>query len=262
MKLAITGKGGVGKTTLAGLLARVYAADGHPVLAIDADPDANLASAIGVPPEVASRITPVADLKDLIEERTGAKPGTVGGFFKLNPRVDDIPERFSATHAGVKLLIMGTVQAGGAGCVCPESALLKQLVRHLLIQRNEVVIMDMEAGIEHLGRGTAAFVNAMIVVVEPGQRSLQTARTAQRLASDIGVKQCFVVGCKVKGQADRDFIAQGTGNIPVLGYLSYSETIIEADRQGVSPFDLDASAVEEARAIRRELERLLAGKKS
>lgn len=262
MKLAITGKGGVGKTTLAGLLARVYAAESHPVLAIDADPDANLASALGIPPAVASGITPVADLKDLIEERTGAKPGTVGGFFKLNPRVDDIPERFSATHAGVKLLIMGTVQAGGAGCVCPESALLKQLVRHLLIQRNEVVIMDMEAGIEHLGRGTAAFVNAMIVVVEPGQRSLQTARAVQRLSSDIGVKRCFVVGCKVKGQADRDFIAQGAGDIPVLGYLSYSETIIEADRQGVSPFDLNADAVEEARAIRRELERLLAGTKS
>jgi CO dehydrogenase maturation factor len=257
LKLAVTGKGGVGKTTLVSLLARLYAAEGHPVLAIDADPDANLASALGISADVAALVTPVAELKDLIEERTGAKPGTVGGFFKLNPRVDDIPDRFSVAHAGVKLVVMGSVQAGGAGCVCPESALLKQLVRHLLVRRSEVVIMDMEAGIEHLGRGTAQFVDAMIVVVEPGQRSLRTAATVQRLARDIGVKRCFVVGCKVKGQGDRDFIAGGSGEIPVLGYLSYSPGIIEADLKGLSPYDLDEEAVAETRAIRQTLEGLL-----
>lgn len=254
MKIAITGKGGVGKTTLASLLARLYATEGVPVLAIDADPDANLASALGVSTDVARGITPVADLKNLIEERTGAKAGTVGGFFKLNPKVHDIPERFSTVHAGVRLLLMGSVQSGGSGCICPESALLKQLVRHLLIQRNEIVIMDMEAGIEHLGRGTSQFVDALVIVVEPGQRSLQTAFTVRRLAGEIGIRNCFAVGCKVKSQRDRDFIVQGVEDLPVLGHISYSQGIIEADLKGVAPFDLDAGAVEEVQTIRRQLD--------
>jgi len=161
-KIAITGKGGVGKTTLTSLLAYIYAERGQKVLAIDADPNANLASALGFPVEVATKIAPIADMQTLIYERTGAKPGEFGGFFRLNPRVDDIPDRFSAEWRGVRLLVMGTIKGGGTGCVCPESALLKNLVRHLLLQRSEVIILDMEAGIEHLGRGTAGAVDAMM----------------------------------------------------------------------------------------------------
>ena len=179
MKIAVTGKGGVGKTTLAGTIARILAADGYKVLAVDADPDANLASALGIAPDVARGIVPIADMKELIEERTGAKTGTMGGFFKINPRVDDIPDELSVPLDGIRLMVMGTVKEGAGGCVCPESVLLRSLVRHLLLRRKEAVILDMEAGIEHLGRGTASAVDAMIVVVEPGARSVRTADSHQ-----------------------------------------------------------------------------------
>jgi len=248
-KIAITGKGGVGKTTLTSLLAYIYAGRGQKVLAIDADPNANLASALGFPAEVTAQIAPIAEMEELIYERTGAKPGEFGGFFRLNPRVDDIPDRFSADWRGVRLLVMGTIKGGGTGCVCPESALLKHLVRHLLLQRSELIILDMEAGIEHLGRGTAGAVDAMIAVVEPGQRSLQTARTISRLAADIGIEEVYIVGNKVRSQADRDFITESLSGFRVIGFLSESPLAIEADRRGVSVFDLDPQMVEEAEAI-------------
>jgi len=248
-KIAITGKGGVGKTTLTSLLAYIYAQRGQRVLAIDADPNANLASALGFPAEVAAQIVPIAEMEELIYERTGARPGEYGGFFKLNPRVDDIPDRFSAEWRSVRLLVMGTIKGGGTGCVCPESTLLKNLVTHLLLQRSEVIILDMEAGIEHLGRGTAGAVDAMIVVVEPGRRSLQTARTISRLAADIGIKEVYVVGNKVRDQADRDFITDSLSGFKILGFLSESPLAIEADRKGISVFDLDRQMVAEAEAI-------------
>ncbi|MBI4322449.1 MAG: AAA family ATPase [Chloroflexi bacterium] len=261
-KLAITGKGGVGKTTLAALLSRLFASEGRGVLAIDADPDANLASAIGFSPDAASLITPIVELKDLIEERTGAKPGSSAPFFRLNPKVDDIPDRFGGVHAGVKLVEMGTVKTGGAGCVCPENVLLKQFLRYVLVNRPEVVIVDMEAGIEHLGRGTAESVDALIVVVEPGRRSLQTAETIKRLAADIGLNRCFVVGSKVTTDESREFIVKALLDLPIIGFLSYSERIVEADLKGLSPYDMDGNAVWEARQIRDRLVELLGRQQS
>lgn len=180
-KIAITGKGGVGKTTLAALLAHIYAEAGHPVIAIDADPAASLAYALGLPEELAAQVSPIVEMEELIYERTGAKPGTSGGFFTLNPRVDDIPDRFSVLHRGVRLLQLGTVSKGGSGCICPESAVLKTLVTYVILYRNEVMILDMDAGVEHLGRATASEVDAFLIVAEPGRRSLSTARTIQRL---------------------------------------------------------------------------------
>lgn len=259
MKLAIAGKGGVGKTTLASLLARVYSSEGKRVIAIDADPDANLASALGIPAEEARRITPVAELHDLIEERTGARPGSAAPVFKLNPRVDDIPDRFSVVKDGVRLLVMGKVNKGGAGCMCVESAVLRSLLSHLLLERSEVVIMDMEAGLEHLGRGTAREMDAFIVVVEPGRRSLDTAQAIARLAGDLGIVRCYVVGCKTRDEADRAFVRDNLPGFEVLGFLNYSAAIAEADRRGVSVYEAAPEAVREARGIKEKLGHIYQG---
>lgn len=254
MKIAISGKGGVGKTTLAGCLARLLAERGQKVLAIDADPDSNLPSAIGVPSERLSEVKPLAQLKDLVAERTGAKPGTFGGMFKLNPQVDDIPDAYSLCYNGIKLLTLGTVPLGGGGCLCPESTLLRVLMRHLLVRRDETVIVDMEAGLEHMARGTTESMDAFVVVVEPGQRAIQTAHQIRRLATDLGVQQVYVVGNKVAGPADQETIEAGVAPMPVLGHLMLRESIREADRRGVSPYDLDSDLRDEVAAVYAALE--------
>ncbi|RME44581.1 MAG: carbon monoxide dehydrogenase [Caldilineae bacterium] len=255
-KIAITGKGGVGKTTLAALLAHIYAEAGQSVIAIDADPAASLPYALGLPDDLLAQLTPIAEMEDLIYERTGAKPGTVGGFFTLNPRVDDIPDRFSVTHRGIRLLQLGTISAGGSGCICPESAILKALVTHVILYRNEVMILDMEAGLEHLGRAPAGAVDAFLIVVEPGRRSLSTAQAIQRLAADIGVKTCLVVGNKVRGEADRDFIRRALpDSLPVIGFLSADPRAVEADMRGEAIFDAAPQLLAEAREIVAAFER-------
>jgi CO dehydrogenase maturation factor len=256
MKVAITGKGGVGKTTLASLLAHIYAAGGKSVLAIDANPDANLAMALGIPQKEADKIIPIAEMKDLIEERTGAKPGSKATYFKLNPKVDDIPEKFSARIDGIRLLKMGSVKGGGAGCMCPENALLKALMGHLLFRESDIVVMDMDAGMEHIGRGTAQGVDAFIIVAEPGQRSVQTAKSIRKLAKDLNLKT-YVVGSKTKNEADRQFIKESLPDFEVLGFINYNQKIIEADLKGVSVFDSVPEAVADVRKIREKLDKLI-----
>jgi len=257
MKIAITGKGGVGKTTLASLLAHIYAEEGKRVIAVDADPDANLASALGIPVEEAEKIRPIADMADLIEERTGARPGDAGGIYKLNPKVDDLPEGIGFRLNGITLLTMGKLKAAASGCYCPENVLLRSLLKHLIVDRNEVVIVDMEAGIEHLTRGTAESVDVFIVVVEPGQRSLQTAKTVFKMANALGVRKVFVVANKVRGPEDISFIKDNIKGIEVLGSIAFNDAIMEADMKGSSPYLYSRETANAVRDLKKKMEKEL-----
>lgn len=230
MKIAISGKGGVGKTLLSALLTREFANNGYSVLAIDADPDTNLASALGFPHP--DEITPISDMKDLIEERTGNKPGQPGSWFKLNPKVDDIPEKYAQKLDGIRLMVMGKVKRGGSGCYCAENTLLQSLMAHLLVTRNEVVILDMAAGIEHLGRATARAVDKLIIVVEPGRKSIETALRIRNLARDIGVTAIAVVGNKIRNDADHEFVTTNMAGFEFLGFIPYDQAITDAEISG------------------------------
>ncbi|MCP4747210.1 MAG: AAA family ATPase [Desulfobacteraceae bacterium] len=247
MKLAISGKGGVGKTTFSSMIIRSFGDMNKKVLAIDADPDANLATALGI--HDAENIIAIAEMKDMIFERTGAKPGSIGGFFKLNPKVDDLPDTASVKKGNIKLMRLGSVKKGGAGCLCPESTLLKALVMHIVLARDEVVVMDMEAGIEHLGRATAKAVDKLIVVVEPGRRSIDTAERIRRLATEINLKNIAVVGNKIRSSRDEDFLRKHLSDFDILGFLPYADELVEADLNGQSPYDVDSTAKDRIRQI-------------
>jgi CO dehydrogenase maturation factor len=255
MKIAITGKGGVGKTTLSALLSHIYSTEGKRVIAVDADPDANLAAAVGIAKDEISKVRPIAEMSDLVEERTGAKPGTSGGIFKINPKVDDIPEGFGYVMNNIILLVMGKSKFASSGCYCPEHALLRRLLKHLIVDRDEIVIVDMEAGIEHLTRGTAEGVDAFIVVVEPGQRSLQTALAVRKLAEELGVKRVFVVANKVRKEKDVEFIRESLGDMEFLGTMSHNESIVESDMSGLPSYTASDQALNEVRAIKEALEK-------
>jgi CO dehydrogenase maturation factor len=229
MKFAVTGKGGTGKTTIAGILAHFFNNDGYQVLAVDADPDANLASAIGIPPEQASSITPISEKRQLIEERTGAKLRQFGQLFKLNPTVNDIADRYGIDFQGIKLLVMGGAQKGGDGCACPENVLLRSLLSEIILNRDEIVIVDMEAGIEHLGRATARSIDKMLITVEPGSRSIFTARTIIKLAKEIGIVDFGIIGNKIKDEAQKSWISSQFLPGQILGLISFHEIIRDAD---------------------------------
>ncbi len=251
MKIAISGKGGVGKTTLAALLINYFRDQGKKVLAVDADPDANLALALGVSdPE---SIVPLSQMRDMVAERTESEPGKMGGLFKLNPKVDDIPEKYARQLDGVKLIVMGGVKKGGSGCICPESVLLRTLVTHMVLLRDEVVVMDMEAGIEHLGRATAKGVDWLIVVVEPGRRSVETAGHVRRLAGDLGLHRVAVVGNKIRGATDEAFLRKHLPDLPFLGFIPFDERIIGADLKGIPPYEAIPELLEVAATIAGKL---------
>jgi CO dehydrogenase maturation factor len=251
MKIAISGKGGVGKTLLSAFLSQIFAENGYSVIAIDADPDANLAATLGFSePE---KITPISEMSDLIEERVGVRPGTSGSFFALNPRVDDLPDKYSVKKDGIRLMVMGRIKRGGTGCYCPEGALLQALLKHLLLQRDEVVILDMEAGIEHLSRGTTRAVDKLIIVVEPGRRSLETAQTITGLARDLGVENLAVVGNKIHEESDKEFIRSGLPGMEILGFISYDPAIIEADLANRPLFSASPQATRDVRDIYAKL---------
>ena len=252
MKVAITGKGGVGKTTLSAVLARLYADEGRTVLAADVDPDANLGLALGFTEEEVNSIVPISKMRKLVEERTGAN--AANKFFKLNPQVSDIPDAYAREINGVKLLVMGTVETGGSGCVCPEHVMLKAILSSLIFRKDDVVIMDMEAGLEHLGRGTASMMDQFIVVIEPGARSIQTYEKVKQLAADLGIPRVRVVANKVRDEGDEAFLKSRIPEDDLLGFIHYNPDVIEADRNGASPYDFSPKAVEEIRAIKARMD--------
>ncbi len=251
MKIAVSGKGGVGKTTFVATLAKIFAENGKKVIAIDADPVSNLAATMGI--KNVSDIVPISQMKDLIKERTGASD-EFGKFFSLNPTVSDLPEKLSLEHEGMKLMVLGAIKRGGGGCACPESAFLRALLSHLIVQRDEVVIVDMEAGVEHLGRATVRSVNALIVIVEPGSKSIQTAFQVKKLADDIGLKSIYAVGNKVSSNGHRTLIEKGLDDIPVLGFISYNDRILNADIEGRAAYAENSQLLSEVRQIKNNLE--------
>ena len=260
MKCAVVGKGGVGKTTLTAALSRRWASSGHPVVAVDADPDGNLASALGIPRDRLPE--PIAHMKELIRERTEAKDEGAGLMFKINPKVDDLPERFSVDASGVKLLVLGTVELGGKGCLCPETAVLKSLMQHLLLRVEDDVILDMEAGLEHVGRASARGVDAMISVVEPGMRSVQTADRVRRLAKDIGIENTFVVVNKISRQDQSDALASALSGQTILGTIPYCAELGQADLEGRSANIEDGQFLAAIDRIADKLEKQLSGQQT
>lgn len=230
LKLAVAGKGGVGKTTVAAWLARLLVKEGKRVVAIDADPVPSLASGLGI--EGAEEIVPIGDMAELISERTGAPVGSMGQMFRMNPTVNDLPEKLSIENNGVRLLVLGTIDQAGGGCVCPQSVFLKALMRHLVLFDDDAVVLDMEAGVEHLGRATATGVDLMVVVVEPGKRSVGAAKKITELAKQMGVKKIVAIANKVRGEADSAAIAKALGDLEVAATIEYSSELVDSDLAG------------------------------
>jgi CO dehydrogenase maturation factor len=233
LKLAVAGKGGVGKTTVAAWLSRLLAARGRRVVAIDADPVPCLAAALGIPN--AEAIVPVSRMQDLIADRTGAPVGSVGAMFRMNPTVEDLPARLSIEDRGVRLLVLGTIEQARSGCACPQSVFLKALLRHLVLAADDAVVLDMEAGVEHLGRGTAEGVDLMLVVVEPGRQSVVAARRIAELARGLGIKRVAAVANKVRGASDRSALAAALSEIEVVAWVDHSRTLVDGDLAGEAP---------------------------
>ncbi len=248
MKIAISGKGGVGKTTLAGTLARLFARDGYNVLAIDADPSMNLGSSLGIK----HLPKPVTEHRDLVQERAGMPMG----MFKLNPKVDDVVQTCGCTGPdNVKLVVMGTVDTGGSGCMCPANSFVKALIRHIITREKDLVIMDMEAGIEHLGRGPARGVDAMIAVVEPGMRSIETVERIKKLGEEIGITRYLAVINKTDDPGPIKEKLDAIG-IPILGTIPYDKSLVDADLSSRAPIDVGGPAVESIKKIKESLEEM------
>ena len=257
MKLAVSGKGGVGKTTLAAILARILAEEGQSVIAIDADPAANLAVALGVADPAS--IVPIRKMSDLISERTESSPEQYGKYFKLNPHVSDLPEKFSVEKNGVRLMVLGAIVEGGGGCACPENALLKALLSHVIVLRNETVIVDLEAGVEHLGRATCKSVDAMMTVVEPTRRSVDVARAINELAAEIGIKNRLAVANKVRTEAQESFLKGALADMTLIGSMCFDEAIGDADMEGKPLYESAPKVVDDVRRIREALRTHLEG---
>jgi CO dehydrogenase maturation factor len=255
-KIAIGGKGGVGKTTVCAILAQQFANGGYDVLAIDADPDVNLASAFGIPQERSPE--PLIKMKELIAERTGTGKDTLGAYFKLNPKVSDLPQEYWHEFSGLKLLVLGAITQAGAGCACPEGAFLKALLTHTILQRKEVVMVDLAAGVEFMGRASVQGIDAMVLVVEPGARSIETANNMAQMAKKLGIGRVGAIVNKVVEPRQVDLIKSQLKDAVLLGTLKYSRSLQEADLNRTPAFEADAEITQELKRAEVRLAELIA----
>jgi CO dehydrogenase maturation factor len=255
VKIAIGGKGGVGKTTVCAIWAQLFAESGFDVLAIDADPNTNLALAFGIALE--QNPEPLIRMKQLIAERTGTGKDSVGIYFRLNPKVSDLPEKYWLQTNGLKLLVLGAITQGGAGCACPEGAFLKALLTHTILQREEVVLVDLAAGVEFMGRASIQGIDALILVVEPGSRSIETARNMTKMAKELGIGCVGAIANKITEDAQTDIIRSQLDDVTLLGTLKYSRLLQQADLRCASVFTADAEVTEELKKAKNRLAKLL-----
>ena len=255
MKIAVAGKGGVGKTLVAGAIAYFFAEKGYKVLAIDADPAPNLAITLGIPAEKAKEIKPISENKQLIDEKTSTG---VPGVYKLSFTVDDIVQKYALTSPlGVNLLVMGTIRSVGGGCTCPANALIRVLLRHLIVERDEAIILDMEAGIEHFGRATAKHVDVMLAVADANMKALEVAKKIFQLSKEAGIEKTFLLGNKIKNKVEEELLIDFSkeNNLPILGFIPYDSSVFEADMKGTTPLlgSTDSPAMKALKEITEKL---------
>ncbi len=257
LKIAIGGKGGVGKTTVCAVWAQLFAEEGFDVLAIDADPNTNLSLAFGIPLEKSPE--PLVKMKQLIAERTGTEKGTVGAYFKLNPKVSDLPEKYWLEASGVKLLVLGGITQAGAGCACPEGAFLKALLSHTILGRHEIVLIDLAAGVEFMGRASIEGINALVVVTEPGGRSIETTKTIARMGNELGIKHVAAIANKITNMTQAELIKSKL-SVPVLTNINYDLSVQEADLHNKPVFTIGGELVNRLREAKNKLASMLEGK--
>lgn len=249
MKIAISGKGGVGKTTLMALLAGEFKKDGKDVLVIDADPSPHMAETLGV--ENPGAIRPIAEMTQLLVERSGKTEGSP--MYNMNPQVNDLLEEFMVSHDGMKLMVLGAIQTGDKGCACPESNVLRRMLTKLLLSKDQVVLLDMEAGVEHLGRGTIAGIDHLLIVVIPSKSSIRTALKVKKLAEDVKIPRISFVGNLITDEEDRDFLEAGLGVRPVA-FFQDSQSIRKAERQEIPVTSLKDAAGDAPAVLMQALE--------
>lgn len=256
-KIAISGKGGVGKTTLTAVWSRLLAQDGLDVMAIDADSDPNLASAMGLGADECPK--PLIKMKELIRERTGADPGALGQYFKMNPHVSDLPGAYCHDVDGVKLLVLGGIESAGSGCACPEGAFLKALLAHSILYSKEAILVDLAAGVEFMGRACVQGVDGLVVVVEPGRRSIDTALNISHMAGKMGISKVAAFINKVTDESQVDDIKSALTDICVLGSFGYSKEVQEADLKRTSVWECSNELVEELTNAKNRMMELFFG---